>query len=64
MLSNPRWTVFVAGFVIEVVSDHQKFEFKAAPKNEWRWCDVGLWLTPYTPRADKHGWKAAATCWR
>jgi len=46
MLSKPRWTMFVAGFVLEVVADHQKFEFKAAPKNEWRWCDVGLWLTP------------------
>ena len=30
------------GFIIEAIADQQKLAFKNSPKNEGKWCDVGL----------------------
>jgi steroid 5-alpha reductase family enzyme len=35
-------TIWIVGFVIEVVADHQKSKFKADPANEGKFIDVGL----------------------
>ena len=35
--------IWLAGFLIEVVADRQKSNFKADPANEGRYIDVGLW---------------------
>lgn len=37
------WLLFVTGFVIETVADHEKFAFRSQPANQGRFCDVGLW---------------------
>jgi len=37
------WTLWVIGFVSQVVADYQKTRFKADPRNAGRWIDVGLW---------------------
>jgi steroid 5-alpha reductase family enzyme len=37
------WLIFVTGFVIETVADHEKFAFRSQPANKGRFCDVGLW---------------------
>ena len=30
------------GFIVEAIADQQKLAFKNSPKNEGKWCDVGL----------------------
>jgi len=35
--------IWLAGFVIEVIADRQKSEFKADPANKGRFINVGLW---------------------
>jgi steroid 5-alpha reductase family enzyme len=35
--------VWLVGFVIEIVADRQKSQFKADPQNEGKFVDVGLW---------------------
>jgi len=34
---------FLSGFLIETISDQQKFVFKKKPENSDRWIDTGLW---------------------
>jgi steroid 5-alpha reductase family enzyme len=36
-------TLYLAGLVLETVSDFQKFFFKENPANRGKWCDIGLW---------------------
>lgn len=31
------------GILIESLADYQKYKFKSDPRNENRWCDMGLW---------------------
>jgi len=40
-----QWT----GLIIEGVADQQKFNFKAAPGNEGKWCEEGLFATSRHP---------------
>lgn len=35
--------IWILGFLIETVSDHQKFKFRNNSKNKDRWIDTGLW---------------------
>lgn len=35
--------LFYFGFLIETISDFQKFFFKENPANRGNWCQVGLW---------------------
>lgn len=35
--------IFLIGFIIETVSDSQKFTFKNNPENKKRWMSTGLW---------------------
>jgi len=37
------WALFGIGFIVEVVSDQQKFSFRNNPSGKGHWCDVGLW---------------------
>ncbi|QEN08719.1 DUF1295 domain-containing protein [Oceanispirochaeta crateris] len=34
---------WILGFIIEVISDHQKFQFKSKGENDGRWIEEGLW---------------------
>lgn len=35
--------IFLIGFVIEIISDSQKFIFKSKPENKHKWMSSGLW---------------------
>ncbi|XP_070574426.1 uncharacterized protein [Ptychodera flava] len=35
--------IFVIGFLVEAVADHQKFTFRHNQGNDGKWCDEGLW---------------------
>ncbi|MDC7234802.1 MAG: DUF1295 domain-containing protein [Spirochaetales bacterium] len=35
--------IFLTGFIIEIVSDVQKFRFKSQEQNKGKWMDKGLW---------------------
>jgi len=37
------WSLFVIGFLCEIISDHQKFIYRQNPNNNDHWCDSGLW---------------------
>ena len=43
------WTMFVFGWAIEVISDRQKTQFKADPKNEGKFVRSGLWSVSRHP---------------
>ena len=36
-------SLWVFGFIFEVIADHQKTKFKANPNNEGRFINEGLW---------------------
>ncbi|XP_039114211.1 uncharacterized protein LOC120249682 isoform X2 [Dioscorea cayenensis subsp. rotundata] len=36
------WIMWFIGITIEVIADHQKL-FKNSPKNNGKWCNVGIW---------------------
>jgi len=48
---NPSWSfvtvfgsmVWLFGFLIEAISDHQKFRFRNNPANKDKWIESGLW---------------------
>ncbi|XP_006817278.1 uncharacterized protein LOC102808528, partial [Saccoglossus kowalevskii] len=37
------WSMFVIGFFLEAVADHQKSVFRANPENADTWINTGLW---------------------
>ncbi|KAM6568138.1 hypothetical protein CsatB_016123 [Cannabis sativa] len=37
------WIIWLIGFLIEATADQQKLQFKNAPENRGKWCNVGLW---------------------
>eukprot|EP01119_Soliformovum_irregulare_P019694 TRINITY_DN6296_c0_g1_i3.p1 TRINITY_DN6296_c0_g1~~TRINITY_DN6296_c0_g1_i3.p1 ORF type:complete len:295 (+),score=45.10 TRINITY_DN6296_c0_g1_i3:72-956(+) len=37
------WTLWLIGFLFEVVGDQQKSSYRSDPTNKDHWCDVGLW---------------------
>eukprot|EP00252_Welwitschia_mirabilis_P002255 TRINITY_DN1216_c0_g1_i3.p1 TRINITY_DN1216_c0_g1~~TRINITY_DN1216_c0_g1_i3.p1 ORF type:complete len:192 (+),score=21.61 TRINITY_DN1216_c0_g1_i3:458-1033(+) len=37
------WSLWLIGFLIEVISDQQKLKFKNDPTKNARWCNIGLW---------------------
>jgi len=37
------WTLWIVGFVIEVVADHQKSQFRSIPSNQEKFISKGLW---------------------
>ena len=37
------WSLWVIGFALEVVADHQKSQFRADPANKGKWISSGLW---------------------
>ncbi|KAF4373577.1 hypothetical protein F8388_025271 [Cannabis sativa] len=37
------WIIWLIGFLIEASADQQKLQFKNAPENRGKWCNVGLW---------------------
>lgn len=43
LLTGAGFLLWLAGFVIEAVSDAQKFRFKSNPENRGKWIDSGLW---------------------
>ncbi|MBN2616837.1 MAG: DUF1295 domain-containing protein [Spirochaetales bacterium] len=43
IISIIGFTIFLTGFIIEIISDRQKFNFKNNPENKGRWMEKGLW---------------------
>jgi steroid 5-alpha reductase family enzyme len=43
------WCLFIAGFVLQVVADWQKYNFRAKQSNSGRFCDVGVWKVSRHP---------------
>lgn len=43
------WSLWAVGFVVQVLADYQKSCFKADPRNNGRWIDVGLWRLAQHP---------------
>ncbi|MGV8140985.1 MAG: DUF1295 domain-containing protein [Candidatus Woesearchaeota archaeon] len=43
MYSIAGLAIWIVGFIIEAVSDQQKFSFINNPKNKGKWIDKGLW---------------------
>lgn len=43
LLETVGTTVLVFGLLFETVADYQKFTFRQNPRNEGKWCDVGLY---------------------
>jgi steroid 5-alpha reductase family enzyme len=41
--------LFLIGIVCEAVSDQQKFGFRNDPRNQGKWCQVGLWSVSRHP---------------
>ncbi|MBN95869.1 MAG: hypothetical protein CL928_17650 [Deltaproteobacteria bacterium] len=41
--------LWVLGFVVEVIADHQKTVFRREPENQGRWIDKGLWAYSQHP---------------
>eukprot|EP00438_Fugacium_kawagutii_P028569 Skav232558 [mRNA] locus=scaffold3309:79915:80802:- [translate_table: standard] len=41
--------MFAAGFLVETVSDWQKWQFKKNPESRGKFCDVGLWKVSQHP---------------
>ncbi|KAH9314759.1 hypothetical protein KI387_023386, partial [Taxus chinensis] len=37
------WSMYLAGLLIEAISDQQKLQFKKESTNKGRWCNIGLW---------------------
>ena len=37
------WSLWLIGFVLELVADHQKTQFRADPANKEKWISSGLW---------------------
>lgn len=37
------WSLWIVGFLLEVIADAQKSVFAAKPENKGKWIDVGLW---------------------
>ncbi|KAJ7372043.1 hypothetical protein OS493_021471 [Desmophyllum pertusum] len=37
------WSLWLIGFILEVVADHQKSQFRADPANKGKWIASGLW---------------------
>ena len=43
------WSLWLLGWSLEVIADHQKSVFKANPANEGRWIESGLWAYSQHP---------------
>lgn len=37
------WSLWLVGFLIESIADHQKSQFRANPDNKGKWISTGLW---------------------
>ena len=37
------WSIWLAGMLLETVSDYQKYTFRAKPDNQGMWIQSGLW---------------------
>ena len=43
------WSLWLLGWTLEVIADHQKSVFKAKPEHEARWIETGLWAYSQHP---------------